>query len=254
MESQSSIDWDNLDPDSYIIISPSYKRSNIACSHLLFDKERFYYAIREEELPLYEGLGVKLKVIPKDMVRCISTTRNWIFENNPGKLIITVDDDMKKIMWILNRKMVPLSNDDIHQMILNGFEMAIDCKSGMWGINCQSDPMFYQPARPLSFSNIILGPFSGWIDTSLRYDEALNLKEDYDMFLQQLNKHRIVMRLNMFCYQVNHFTLPGGCQTYRNDDREMEQCLMLQKKWGSQIVGFNLKSKGSVNMRIRKPI
>ena len=85
------------------------------------------------------------------------------------------------------------------------------------------------------------GPFQGFIHgCELRYDETVPLKEDYDMTLQQLNRYRVVFRWNKFHYQVKQagkgMGQPGGCAVYRNLEREEEQFLLLQKKWGEKIV------------------
>ena len=70
----------------------------------------------------------------------------------------------------------------------------------------------------------------------LRYDERLPLKEDYDMTLQNCNKYRGCLRVNKYHYDCKQSKQAGGCASYRNYDREIQQLKALQAKWGDDIV------------------
>lgn len=236
----------------YRIYSPSYKRSNLAISHKLFPRELFTYVVREEEADLYKKFNVDLMIIPKGTVHDISTTRNWILENKKSKYLVTVDDDMKDITWLLKRTRKKLTKDEIIYFIELGFTMATDAGAGLWGMNVNSDPLAYQINKPFGFADMILGPFTGIIDTDLRYDEELPLKEDYDISLQCLNKHKKTFRINFLSYNVDHQKLEGGCQTYRTSEREIEQNELFQKKWGSKIVKHNNRTdRDTINMIVK---
>jgi hypothetical protein len=106
----------------------------------------------------------------------------------------------------------------------------------LWGINVNYDKQCYREYTPFSLTSYIGGPFMVHIDTDLRFDERLPLKEDYDYTLQHLNKYRKVLRVNKFFYVVKQMEQVGGCATYRNLEREIEQLNLLRKKWGSRIV------------------
>ena len=56
------------------------------------------------------------------------------------------------------------------------------------------------------------------------------------MTLQQLNKHRGVLRCNFLSYDVLQAKQQGGCATYKNSSQEQEQFNMLRKKWGDKII------------------
>ena len=51
------------------------------------------------------------------------------------------------------------------------------------------------------------------------------------MTLQQCNKYRRVLRVNAYHYFCKQSEQSGGCATYRNIDREIQQFEALQKKW-----------------------
>jgi hypothetical protein len=224
-----------------------------------WSSERFCYVVNAEEVSAYrESLPhVEIIGIPSGATRDIVSTRNWILSNVEADRILMVDDDLKHIQRILpdaKRSIKRLNVDEIHELCLNGFQMAEDCSSGIWGINPTDSRKCYQQARPLSFSNVVLGPFLGILDKELRFDERITLKEDYDFFLQHLNAHRKVLRFNYFNYIADHQKLPGGCQDYRTEDLERVNFEIFQKKWGSKIVAENFKNKGSINPIIKRPI
>jgi len=235
----------------FIIYSPSYKRSDVARTHLLFNPDKFSYVVREEEQEAYRALGVKLKVIPAGAVSNIANTRNWILDHADCANIVQVDDDITCFNWTVKRLLKKLSVEELEEVLLTNFGICEDLGIKLWGMNLNHDPMSYSQNMPYSFNRPILGPFSASLGLDVRYDENLPLKEDYDLFLQVLNKHGMAMRANFLNYQCDHFDLKGGCQTYRTDEFESQQKAALQAKWGSEIVTQNQKNPDSVNMRIR---
>jgi hypothetical protein len=99
------------------------------------------------------------------------------------------------------------------------------------------DKSAYRENTPFSYLSPILGTFCGiFSDSVIRYDERFSLKEDYDFFLQHVNKYRGAMRFNAYQYIVDHKKLAGGCATYRNMQKEIEQFNLLKRKWGEDIV------------------
>lgn len=224
----------------------------MAITHKLFRPDQFVYMVEEPEAHLYEKFGTKLLVRPSSAKKGnMATVRNFILDNREAERIVMVDDDVNRFFVNHLRKRSVLSNEEIWDLVLKGFQMAEDCDSGIWGINCQTDPRFYQQHRPFAFSNVVLGPFLAIRDFSLRFDEALPLKEDYDFFLQHMRKFRKVFRFNGYAYECNHQTWEGGCAEVRNPELEREQFALLQKKWGSELVKRNWKAEGSINPIIK---
>lgn len=210
--------------------------------------------VRESEAEQYRQKNVELMVIPDGAVKDIATTRNWILDNRTSDYVVMVDDDMKKVCWMLRRQPIPLKPEEISQTLCQAFQLAIDCGAGLWGMNCVGDPKAYSINKPFSFSTVVLGPFFGVLDFSIRYDERFSLKEDYDFFLQHLLKSRKVLHLAYLSYVVDHQKLAGGVQTYRNREREEAQNRLLQEKWGSKIVKDNFYAKDSINMILKPPL
>lgn len=235
----------------YIAYCPSYKRADTAITHKIFRPKNFVYVVREEEADAYKKLGRELAIIPSGSVSNISQTRNWILDNSKEQHIIMLDDDMSYLNTIYKRARVHLNPDQIDTMICQMFEFSAAIDTGMWGLNLVDYPMSYAINSPFSFDKPVLGPFSGHVIDELRYDEVLYLKEDYDFFLQKIDRYGSVLRANYVNYVVDHFKLAGGCQTHRTMEDERRQQRLLQEKWGSKIVRYNELNEDSVNMRIR---
>ena len=64
------------------------------------------------------------------------------------------------------------------------------------------------------------------------------------------------MKLNKYHYDCKQSAQAGGCATIRNYKREEEQLKLLQRKWGSDIVQIDKRSKKIMdyNPIIRIPI
>lgn len=184
------------------------------------------------------------------MVKDIATTRNWIIDNKDSEYVIMVDDDMTRVIWLLKRTRSELSQDQLYHLFDQMFSLCEDANIGLWGMNPIDDPIAYRIYNPFSFDSVVLGPFVAIRDTTIRYDESLPLKEDYDFYLQHLHKRHKVLRANFLMYIVDHQKLAGGCQTYRTRAKEIEQNKILEKKWGSHIIKANYRNPESINMWI----
>lgn len=170
--------------------------------------------------------------------------------NEGADVVLIIDDDMKGIYyWEKNQKNL-VKEKDVLNFIWKHSILAMDMGVYFWGININQDKQIYREYTPFSFLSYIGGPFQCFIKGGgIQYDEGLPLKEDYDMTLQQLNRHRRVLRLNKFFYIVKQSEQSGGCATYRNSKREMEQLEALQKKWRDKIVKKDI-NKRSHNLKV----
>jgi len=71
------------------------------------------------------------------------------------------------------------------------------------------------------------------------------------MTLQQCNRYRGCLRVNFACYDVKQSEQAGGCASYRNFEREMQQLKALQDKWGSKIVRIDKLNRGRTQKQKR---
>lgn len=225
--------------------APSYKRANDVktLSYLPFCK----IWVDGKEFEDY-----KRNYPDADIQKCadgvqgnVARVRNHILDmefERGADVVVIVDDDLLTI----ERYYAEGENGYLcHKLESNEFltfieKYSIMCDDfgfKMWGMNLLKDQLAYKHSVPFSTTKVILGPFSAFLKgNKCRYDERLPLKEDYDIFLQNLNKYRGCLRLNAYHYVCYQSVNVGGCASYRNRQREMEQFKLLQKKWGSQII------------------
>ncbi|KAJ1456691.1 hypothetical protein M885DRAFT_462980 [Pelagophyceae sp. CCMP2097] len=92
--------------------------------------------------------------------------------------------------------------------------------------------------------------------TTLRFDERIALKEDYDYTAQHLYEHGSVARSNRILAQFEHYKNAGGAVDARTDDLEQRSIAILRHKWpgafpqhttrGENEVRFRWDSRGSI--------
>jgi len=225
----------------YRIYVASYKRPQLAKTHKYL--REIVYVVMESEEEEYKKLGVKVWAIPDEVQGNLARVWNYILDNAKEKNIVLMDDDINYFGRWNGNKDKRLKEEDVYQMIQEGMLLATDLGVKYWGVNCLKDKGAYREYTPFGTVHYIGGPFQAHMDNPLRYDEALFLKEDYDMTLQVLNEYRKNLRLNMYHYVCEQNTLHGGVAAYRNVDTEMEQNKRLQRKWGKRIIAFDKSNK-----------
>lgn len=247
------------------IVIPSYKRHDKLVGYDYFKTAR--YVIPESQADAYlAGRDEKrFIVIPDSEDGNIVKKRNWILKNIPRPLVM-IDDDVDKITMTEGgeyfkhygraKQMIPLSPEEAESVIIDCANLAYMWGCPMFGFNLNTDGRNYRQYKPFSLSQPILGPCSGHMDHDLLYDEDMDLKEDYDMSLQALNKYRKILRINKYAVNADHKDNSGGCVSYRTMERERAACKAIEKKWGTKIIHYKLDGKYSdlLNGNVHVPI
>ena len=228
------------------ILSPSYRRAETASTQDYLPA--CTYVVAQSEKRAYERAGRRVIAVPNNVQGNVCRVRNYILEHfNP---VLILDDDIRRFGRWSQQKNLKLDTDEAMEFIEHAFNLARELKAKMWGMNLLPDKGAYREYTPFAFRSVVLGPVQGFTGLDLRYDETLPLKEDYDLSLQVLNKYRRTLRFNMYHYVCGQHTNVGGCATYRTMDRKRKQFLLLQKKWGSDIVRIDTQG-GQVNQKKR---
>lgn len=237
--------------------APSYKRPVKSSTQRIYPFVKI--VVKESEAEEYLENGNDIIVCPDTAQGNLCRVRNWILDNylNKYDAIILLDDDYKKVIRWENQKPIKLNSDSFAELCEN---IAILCKDYgffYFGLNCVTDKGAYFEHSPFSTNKYIGGPFQGFLNgNKLRYDENLNLKEDYDMTLQNLYKYGGALRANFVSYDVKQAEQTGGCSMQRNSNEEKRQFELLQKKWGKDIIHQDNKSKKSFDFNpiLRTPL
>ena len=238
------------------VCCPSYKRPRVeTLAYLPFCKVYVAPEEFEDYLEFNPKHQENIIVCDKGVQGNVGRVRNYILDTefkNGADVVCLVDDDLKAINHfemsedkIYAYEKIKIKHTEFLDFI---YRFTMLCKEWgymMWGVNINCDTMSFRQYTPFSTTSVILGPFSCFLKgNECRYDERLPLKEDYDMFIQNCNKYRGVLRLNGYHYVCRQSEQKGGCAMYRNMEREKEQFDLLQRKWGSNIVKLDRSNKG----------
>ena len=243
---------------------PSHKRPTV-------ETLRYYphckVWVAENELEEYRENNPDADVVSlgESSGKNISVIRNHILKAefaNGADVVCMLDDDVKGIYRFNKAKHNNFGYEktkvtDFLAFVERYTEMAKEMGAYLWGVNLNKDSRSYNHYKPFNTNNIILGPFSCHLKGGdIFYDENIPLKEDYDLALQHLNKHRKILRLNMYHYVCKQSENKGGCAVYRNYHTEAMNFELLRKKWGSDIIREDKgsKKKFDYNPIIKVPI
>lgn len=247
------------------INAPSYRRPYGVETLKYLPQTRVW--VCESEVEDYRKANPEAEIIsvPLGVQGNLCRIRNYILDNSDDDCVCLIDDDLQGMGYFETGKEVQIKREDFMDWLTVSTVVAMEFGAKMWGVNIIKDKKAYREYSPISTVSYIGGPFSCHLRSNLRYDEKLPLKEDYDMTLQHLNRHRLVVRFNKYWYNAKQgckgSNQVGGCAVYRNLEVEREQLYLLQKKWGSRIVAVdssnwsnNKKKNIDINPIIRVPI
>lgn len=233
--------------------APSYKRPNkvLTLNYLPFCR----IWVDEGEYEAYKESYPDADIVscPQGVQGNLCRIRNWILDREFERgmdVVLIIDDDLNYVERFYYKdgyayNKYKIKADEFLEFVEKYAQMAKDIGAKFWGINVNTDNLSYRWSVPFSTRSYIGGPFQCFLKGNrCKYDENLPLKEDYDMTLQQLNKERVVLRINSYHYVCKQSENVGGCATYRNREREHQQLLALQKKWGASIVRIDTTNKG----------
>lgn len=222
------------------VCAPSYKRPKVkTLEYLPFC--RIYVDPAEYAKYKKENPGADIVMCQSGVQGNLARVKNYILDQEligaGDDAVVIIDDDMNHMGYYEELKKHRLPTEDFMAFVEKYTVMAQDIGAKMWGVNVNSDPQCYRNCSPFSTISYVGGPFGCFLrGNECRYDETLPLKEDYDMTIQQLNKYRVLLRVNKYHYAVKQSEQSGGCAAMRNFAREKEQLELLQKKWGKRIV------------------
>lgn len=214
------------------VCCPSYKRPKVETLEYLPFCKVYVDCDEYEEYKKQNPDWADIVSVPKGIQGNLCRIRNYIIEQElkENDVCLIIDDDLHGLYYFERQEEKKVEEEDFLAFVEKYSIVAKEIGAYFWGVNCNSDPQCYREYTPFSTTSYIGGPFQCFLKgNELFYDEKLPLKEDYDMTLQQLNKYRVVLRVNKYHYKCEQSTNTGGCATYRNIERERSNFLCCRR-------------------------
>ncbi len=238
----------------------SYGRAKEITTHKVAPFARV--VVPESQAAAYEAAGVpgdRLLPIADALDGNTSRKFNAILDMGHEWTLI-LDDDITSIgVWEgAQERDVPPA--DLAEMIDHYFELAELLDVALWGVAQKADAIVYDVAVPFGLLAPILGPFTGHIRPTLRYDETVPAKEDYDFWLQNIREYHRTLRVNKYHYWRKTGTQRGGFVGMRSLDMERQCIERMRAKWGDcfkpggQKMGRTISGENILNSICSVPI
>lgn len=236
------------------ICVPSYRRAQEVLTYRIVPDALFFVHSFEADDYRRNYPDMRIKEIPDDMRGNIATARNFIVDTMNGKVdaFAMLDDDLTRVAYWEDGKRRDAGGEMIWAFVEKYSLLAAELGIRFWGTNLICDKQAYLEYMPFSFKALVVGPVCVHVGRcELRRDESIPLKEDYDFFIQNMERYRRVLRVNKWHYENKRVNFPGGCTLYRSLEDEREQFAMLQKKWGRDIVRRDVNPKNHRSSKFR---
>jgi len=216
----------------------SYKRAGKVTTLALVPEASVW--VPESQGAAYrEHYGDLVVTIPDAADGNLARKNNAILDRTPREWTLILDDDVTRIGMWEGGKHSWLGPEHVGWLVNSGFDLAERLGVKLWGLNQHQDPASYDVFRPYNLLAPVLGPFEGHLAPSLRYDETVLGKDDYDFWLQNLHWHRKTLRLNKYHYVHDlggSLGQGGGFVSQRSREIEEKGLARLREKWGSRVV------------------
>ena len=230
-------------------VVPSYNRADGVTTLNYISKAKIYVSPEDyEKYCKYNKSWVdRIVKVPEGVQgKGKAHVMNWMLDNlwdENTDAILIIDDDVSTLMAhniLENRKDYEIDEELFYELCEDFTLLAKEWGCGMWSFGLNSDRFSYITYTPFKTHSYLDGGLQAFVKKdNIRYDEKLTVKEDVDMFLQQIQKYHKALRCDKYYWKKKSFEGKGGSQAFRSEKTEKEQFRIMQKKWGSDIIRPN---------------
>ena len=216
----------------YIITCISHRRSdNIQKVFETTGTNEIVFVVNDNKDEIqYKAKGAKYVIKGGSLVGNRNAALEYCFKK--GKICVQIDDDLQSVALndFTGKRTKQYTNIvTAVEDLLNSF---IDSDFNFAGAPPTENPFF---ATKESQENILItAPFTLTKPNSIRFDEKLLLKEDYDYTLQHIKQGGCI-RYHKYLFNFKRYGNTGGAVSYRTDNLEQQSIEYLQNKWNDCI-------------------
>lgn len=247
-DSQFRKNGEKMENKNIGIYIPSYKRADTITTHNLL--EYYKVIVRKSEEKQY------LQVIPKEnliavedeKINDIKKVMKWIIENAEEQVIVTIDDDMKDVIYRLDTNEKVTDKEVVTSEIERIAQLLVDLKLGYGAVDASPTPWNY--SAEFEFKGTTGG--LRWINKECfkaKIDDEIGYCFDTDLLLQEVLKNRIVLKPKYLCSHGGTDTNKGGNSEKSRKDM-LNSFQLMKRKWGKYF-HYNLK-KNTINILVKR--
>jgi hypothetical protein len=204
------------------------------------------FFVSKGEAKSYKMYGAK-EVIECERNICDARNKAFLYAKEKGLYCVQTSDDLKSISKVVDNKKVKCTTyEAIEDMILKMQETS----AKLCGVSITDNILNYKKDwntdKLIVNDLIIISP-----DNEILYDDGAFLKEDYDMYILQMQKYGIVLRADKYLCNFPHRQNKAGANTYRTYDTEKKQNEYVINKHRGLIVPHNRRdNQVSINYKL----
>jgi len=212
---------------------PTHNRPNVTTLNILnkeFNCSDIYLFVNDAEQRLkyaeHEGL---LNIVVTN-TKGIQKARNAILNYfEKGEKIVMLDDDIESVSQLkghtrkdgqVKKALRELDAKGIREFMEYAFEICEKNETKLWGIYPVNNP-FYMDMK-INNKGFVIGSFMGIINSDIRFDDNLPLKEDYQFTADHIIRHKKIARFDYVTAKIKHYTNSGGVVDLRKEKQQME--------------------------------
>lgn len=170
----------------------------------------------------------------------------WISKKWADEDLVYVGDDTKAMFampgWGQRRYTDP---EVVQAVLLNTRDNAMEAGAYVFGFASNTNPITYEPQRPIKLSSWVTNPFGLRAGHGLKFDERITLQSDVNTCLESLMKHRIIWADRRWGFVGRALNNAGGNTGFRSAERAAKEQKILKAKWGPYVHFDMVAMKGS---------
>lgn len=224
----------NMESEYIVCVISTQRAENVPAIKKFYPNNDLVFFVSKNEGLSYKRFGATNVI---ECERNISAARNeaFLYCKQRDKYCVQTSDDMKGIACVKDRKKVNCTTTEaIEDMIGKMKETGAMISGVAITDNILNYKQDWRLDKLIVNDLIILSP-----SNEILYDEAAHLKEDYDMYVMQMQKYKVILRADKYMCRFPHRENKAGANTYRTYSVEKAQNEYVMKKHAGIVVAHS---------------